>query len=112
MVRSPLSLRLPPLRSLRDQIPEAARLGAKGVVIDAIGEVGPDRLSTTGRRDLRHMLRTAELSLVALHLPTRRPFDTVDQLEDRLKKFEQACTLAFDLGTNLVLARTGAVPPE
>jgi sugar phosphate isomerase/epimerase len=112
MIRSPLGLRLNPARSIRDQIPEAARLGAKGVVIDAIGEVAPDRLSETGRREIRHLLRSVELSLIALSLPTRRPFDTLDQLDDRLGRAERAFRLAFELGTNLVLARVGAVPPE
>jgi sugar phosphate isomerase/epimerase len=112
MIRSPLGLRLNPARSIREQILEAARLGAKGVVVDAIGDLAPDRLSATGRRDLRHLLRSAELALVALTLPTRRPFDTLDQLDDRLQRAEQACALGFDLETGLVLARLGSVPPE
>ncbi|RUL84979.1 sugar phosphate isomerase/epimerase family protein [Tautonia sociabilis] len=114
MIRSPLGLRLlpDPDRSLKDQLREAARLGTRGVVLDASGDLNPARLSETGRRDLRHTLRSAELSLIALHLPTRRPFDTDDQLDDRLAKASSAFTLAFDLGARLVLARVGAVPPE
>src|SRR5947209_4700930 len=112
MIRPPLGLRLNPARSIRDQIPEAARLGARGVVIDAIGDVSPDRLSETGRREVRYLLRSVELALTALHLPTRRPFDTLDQLDDRLRRAERAFNLAFELGTTLVLARVGALPPE
>ena len=112
MIRSPLGLRLNAARPLREQILEAARLGAKGVVIDAVGDVAPDRLSETGRRDLRYVLRSSELALVALCLPTRRPFDCLDQFDDRLKRAENAFTLAYELGTRLVLARVGAVPPE
>jgi sugar phosphate isomerase/epimerase len=112
MIRSPLGLRLNPAQSIREQIQEAARLGAKGVVIDAIGELSPDRLSETGRREIRYLLRSVELSLIALHLPTRRPFDTLDQLEDRLQRADRAFALAFELGTTLVLARVGALPPE
>jgi sugar phosphate isomerase/epimerase len=80
--------------------------------LDAVGDLAPERLSVTGRRDLRHLLRSTELSPIALSLPTRRPFDTLNQLEDRLKRAEQACALAYELGTNLVLARLGPVPPE
>ena len=90
MIRSPLGLRLNPGGSIREQIPEAARLGARGVVVDAIGDLAPDRLSETGRREIRHLLRSVELSLVALSLPTRRPFDTLDQLDDRLRRAERA----------------------
>jgi sugar phosphate isomerase/epimerase len=112
MIPHPLGLRLESDHSIRDQIYEAARLGARGVVIDATGELAPHRLGETGRRDLRHVLRTVELSLVALALPTRRPFDTADQLDERLRRAEAAFTLAFELGTALVLVRAGTVPPE
>lgn len=114
MIRSPLGLRLLPNpdRALKEQLREAARLGARGVVLDASGDLNPSRLSDTGRRDLRHTLRSVELKLVALSLPTRRPFDTDDRLEDRLARASSAFTLAFELGANLVLARVGAVPEE
>jgi sugar phosphate isomerase/epimerase len=112
MIRNPLGLRLAPDRPVREQVHEAARLGAKGVVLDAIGDLAPQRLGETGRRELRHILRTVELKLIALSLPTRRPFDTTDQLEDRLRRADSAFAMAFDLGTNVVLARVGAVPPE
>src|SRR4051812_36254022 len=112
MIRLPLGLRLNPGRPTRDQIREAAMLGAKGVVIDATGDLSPERLSETGRRELRHVLRSVQVTLVAIHLPTRRPFDTVDQLEDRLRRAEAAFAMTFELGAGLVLARMGEVPPE
>lgn len=112
MLPTPLGLRLDPSRPIREQIREAARLGAKGVVIDAVGDIAPARLSETGRRELRHLLRSVELNLIALNLPTRRAFDTTDQLDDRLNRAEAAFTLAYELGTNLVLARVGGLPAE
>ena len=112
MIRHPLALRLAPDQSVRDQIYEAARIGARGVVIDAIGDVAPHRLGETGRRELRQILRTAELSLAALSLPTRRPFDTLDQLDDRMRRADAAFAMAYELGTTIVLARAGAVPPR
>jgi len=112
MIRHPLGLRLDPNRPVRDQIHEAARLGARGVVLDAIGDLAPHRLGETGRRDLRHVLRTVELSLVGISLPTRRPFDTTDQFDDRIRRADAAFGMAFELGTSLVLARAGPLPPE
>jgi sugar phosphate isomerase/epimerase len=111
MIRNPLGLRLDPDQPVRDQIYEAARIGARGVVLDASGELAPHRLGATGRRELRHILRTTELSLVALALPTRRAFDTDDQLDDRIRRADAAFAMAYELGTTLVLARTGQVPP-
>lgn len=111
MIRHPLGLRLDPNRPVREQLYEAARLGARGVVVDATGDLAPQRLSETGRRDLRHVLKTVELSLVGLSLPTRRPFDTSDQLDDRIRRADAVFGMAFELGTSLVLARAGALPP-
>jgi sugar phosphate isomerase/epimerase len=112
MIRNPLGLRLDPDRPVRDQIYEAARLGARGVVVDAIADLAPQRLSETGRREFRHILRTVELSLIAVSLPTRRPFDTTDQLDERLRRAEAAFAMAFELGTDVVLARVGPIPPQ
>jgi sugar phosphate isomerase/epimerase len=112
MIRHPLGLRLDPDRPVRDQLYEAARLGARGVVLDVIGDLAPHRLSETGRRELRHVLRTVELTLVALSMPTRRPFDATDQIDDRIRRADAVLAMAYELGTTLVLARAGALPPE
>jgi sugar phosphate isomerase/epimerase len=112
MIRSPLGLRLNAGPPVRDQLRESAKLGAKGVVADATAELAPERLSDTGRREVRHLLRSLEVTLIALHLPTRRPFDTEDQLEDRLQRADRAFPLALELGAPLVLARLGAMPAE
>ncbi|MFO0892322.1 MAG: TIM barrel protein [Isosphaeraceae bacterium] len=112
MIRQPLGLRLNPDLPIRDQIYQAARFGAKGVVLDAIGDLAPHRLGETGRRELRHILRTVELELVALSLPTRRPFDTTDELDVRIRRADSAFGLAYDLGTRLVLVRAGGVPEQ
>jgi sugar phosphate isomerase/epimerase len=112
MIRNPLGLRLSPDEPVREQIHQAARLGAKGVVLDAIGDFAPQRLGETGRREVRHILSTVELALIAVSLPTRRPFDTTEQLDDRIRRADAAFAMAYDLGTNLVLARVGAVPPQ
>ena len=111
MIRSPLSLRLDPAQPIRDQIRLAAEAGARGIIIDASGELAPANLSETGRRELRHLFRSVEITLVGLHLPTRRGFDTFDQIEDRLARADRAFQLAYDLGTRLILVRGGVIPP-
>lgn len=112
MIRNPLGLRLDPNRPIREQIQQAARLGAKGVVLEASGDLAPHRLGETGRRDLKHQLRSVEVALVALALPTRRAFDTADQLDDRIRRADAVFALAFELGTRLVLANVGPIPAE
>ncbi|GIW88692.1 MAG: hypothetical protein KatS3mg108_3016 [Isosphaeraceae bacterium] len=114
MIRSPIALRLAedPSRSLRDSFREAAGLGVRGLVLDAAGTLAPRNLGETARRDVRQTLRTLDLALTALHLPTRRPFDTLDQLEDRLARADQAFELAYSLGSRLVLLHPGPIPPD
>jgi sugar phosphate isomerase/epimerase len=109
-IRHPLGLRLDPERPVREQLYEAVELGARGVVLDASQELAPHRLGATGRREVRHVLRTTELSLIAVALPTRRAFDTADQLDDRIRRADAAFAMAYELGTGIVLAPVGAVP--
>lgn len=112
MIRSPIGLRLN-FRAgddLRVQIREAASLGARGLVLDAAGELAPHRLTETGRRELRHLLRTTELSLIAMHLPTRRSLDRNDALEDRLARADRAFELAYELGARIALIHPGPIP--
>ena len=111
MIRSPLGLRLDPTRPIKEQIRAAASAGARGVVIDGSGDLAPEQLSDSGRRELRQVLRSVGRDLIALNLPTRRPFDSLDQLEGRIARADLAFGLAYDLGTRLVLARVGGLPP-
>jgi sugar phosphate isomerase/epimerase len=110
MIRNPLGLRLDPNRAIRDQIQQAARLGAKGVVLEAAGDLAPHRLGETGRRELKHLLRSVELTLIAVHLPTRRAFDMTDQLDERVRRADAAFAMTFDLGARIVLSQAGAAP--
>ncbi len=111
MIRSPLSIRLDPSQPIREQIRLAAEAGAKGIIVDASGELAPAQLSETGRRELRHLFRSVEVELAGVHLPTRRGFDTFDQIEDRIARADRAFGLAYDLGARLILVRAGSVPP-
>ncbi len=112
VIRHPLGVRLDPGSPLRDQIRLAATLGAKGAVIEATGDVHPDRLGESGRREVRHLLRSVEMDLIALVLPTRSGYDHSDELDQRLRRADRAFELAYELGTRLVLVRAGAVPGE
>jgi sugar phosphate isomerase/epimerase len=111
-IRHSLGLRLDPDRSAREQIHESARLGARGVVVEAIGDLAPHRLGETGRRELRHILKSVDISLIGLALPTRRPFDTTDQLDERMRRADAAFAMAYELGTKIILLRAGNVPRQ
>ena len=58
--------------SFRQGLPQAARMGAAGVQVDAAGDLAPDRLTETARRELKNLLRTYAQDLTALNCPLRR----------------------------------------
>ena len=45
---------------LRRALFEAGQLGVAGVQVDAAGDLSPNRLSETGRREFRHLLRSPQ----------------------------------------------------
>jgi sugar phosphate isomerase/epimerase len=97
---------------LRKALAEASRVGAAGVQVDAAGDLGPDQLSQTGRREFRNMLRAYDLELTAIGCPLRRGLDTAEEQDARLEYVRKVMTLAFDLGPRVVVIQAGQVPAK
>jgi sugar phosphate isomerase/epimerase len=95
---------------LRRALGEAARLGVAGVQVDAAGDLAPNNLSQTGRRELRNLLRAHNLELNALGCPLRRGLDAAEAQQPRLEHVRKVLALSFDLGPRLVVVQAGAVP--
>jgi L-ribulose-5-phosphate 3-epimerase len=100
------SLQLP----LRQALDEAARLAVGGVQIDAVGDLSPRRLTESGRRELRNLLRSRHLELTALHGPLDAGLDEPTNLQPRIDYLREVMTLAYDLGPRRVVAAVGQVP--
>jgi L-ribulose-5-phosphate 3-epimerase len=94
---------------LRRGLAEAERLGVSGVQVDAVGDLAPNTLSETGRREFRHLLRAHNLELTALGCPLRRGLDAVENQQPRLEHVQKVLSLSFDLGPRLVIVQAGAV---
>src|SRR4051794_28152951 len=88
---------------VRAAITQAARMGAEGVQIDAVGDLSPDRLTATGRREFGNLLRSFGQELAALNVPLRRGLDVADNLQPRLDHLRKVMQLAFDLGAGRVV---------
>ncbi len=86
---------------------ELGDVGAQGVQVDAVGDLSPDALSQTGRKDVRHLLKSLNLELAALGCPLRHGFDVAQGLEARIGHVKKALQLAYDLGPRLVVAYPG-----
>jgi sugar phosphate isomerase/epimerase len=97
---------------LRRALQEAERLEVAGVQADAAGDLAPQNLSQTGRREFRHLLRAHNLELTALGCPLRRGLDTADNLEPRLEHVQRVMSLSFDLGPRVAVVQAGRVPDK
>jgi sugar phosphate isomerase/epimerase len=97
---------------LRRALALAQRLEVLGVQVDAAGDLLPDRLSQTGRREFRHLLRSHNLELTALFCPLRRGLDTAENQEGRIDLVRKVMSLAFDLGPRIVIVDAGPVPED
>src|SRR5262245_24452408 len=83
---------------LRRALAEVARMGVPGIQIDALGDLSPENLSQTGRREFRHLLRSHNLEVTAVGCPLRRSLDTEQELQPRLEHVRNVMRLSYDLG--------------
>ena len=97
---------------LRRALQEAERMGVSGVQVDAAGDLAPDRLSQTGRREFRHLLRAHNLELTAVGCPLRRGLDVAEQQEARIDHVKKVMSMSFDLGPRIAVVQAGRVPEK
>jgi L-ribulose-5-phosphate 3-epimerase len=75
-----------------------------------MGELWPQNLTQTGRREILHLLRSYDLAVSALVCPLRRGLDVAEDLEPRMEQIRLTMALAFDLGPRVVIIQAGRVP--
>src|SRR5262245_25113255 len=97
---------------LRKALQEATRMGVGGVQVDAVGDLSPDTLSQTGRREFRNLLRTHNLELTALGCPLRHGLDEFQNQQPRIEHVRKVMSLAYDLGPRIVVVQAGRVPDD
>ncbi|MFO0808055.1 MAG: sugar phosphate isomerase/epimerase family protein [Gemmataceae bacterium] len=95
---------------VRRGIAAAEKFGVAGVQIDAVGDLAPRRLGDTGRRELRHLLRSHGLELSALRAPLRHGLDVPDDLQPRIDRIKEVMSLSRELGAGIVVAEVGRIP--
>lgn len=100
------------LLPIRSALEAAARIGAKAIQVDATGDLAPDTLGATGRREFRTLLRSFDLELAALNVPIRRGLDVAEDLEPRLDRVRRTMQLAFDLGCRRVVVPCPKLPDD
>jgi sugar phosphate isomerase/epimerase len=98
--------------SFRPALTEASRLGVAGLQLTSTGDFLPDRLSDTGRRELRHLLRSHDLELTALNCPLRHGLEVAENQQPRIEHIRKIMKLSFDLGPRLVIIPGPRVPTD
>ena len=95
----------------RASLPQALKLGANGIELEATGELLPQNLTQTGRREILHLLRSHDLAVGSVVCPLRRALDEPDNLEPRLEQIRLTMALAFELGPRAVIIQAGSIVP-
>jgi sugar phosphate isomerase/epimerase len=80
------------------------------VQADAAGDLSPNALSQTGRREFRHLPRAHNLELTALGYPLRHGPDTAANPEARIEHDRKVMSLSFDLEPRVAIVGAGRVP--
>jgi L-ribulose-5-phosphate 3-epimerase len=96
----------------RQAVAKAAEMTAQGVQADAAGDLAPDRLGETGRREIKNVLRSSDQELAALNVPLRRGLDSAENLQPRLDHLRNVMQLAFDLGARRVVVPCPKLPDD
>jgi sugar phosphate isomerase/epimerase len=97
---------------VRQALAQAARMGSEAIQVDAAGDLGPDALSETGRREFRNLLRSFNQELAALNVPLRHGLDVAENQQPRLDRVRKAMQLAFDLGARKVVVPCPRIPDD
>lgn len=95
---------------LRRALAETSKMGVPGIQVDAVGDLSPENLSQTGRREFRHLLRSHNLEVTAVGCPLRHGLDVEQGLQPRLEHVRNVLRLSSDLGPRIAIIQAGKVP--
>ncbi len=104
------SLRL----GVKQGIEKCAQIGADGVQIYATsGDLDPDNLTLTGRKDLLHLVKSNNLVISALCGDLGgHGFENADDNGLKIEKSKKILQLARDLETKIVTTHVGVIPED
>jgi len=97
---------------VREAIAQAAKMKSEGLQADAVGDLAPERLGETGRRELRNLLRSFNQELAALAVPMRRGLDSAENQDARLARLFAVMELSAELGARRVVAPCPRIPDD
>jgi len=96
-----------------DGLDKAAELGLDGVQIYCTrGELHPDNMSQSGRRDFKKTLADRSLTLSALCADFGKGFTDADRNDELVPVTKKCVDLAVDLGTPVITTHIGVIPDD
>lgn len=100
--------------SVREGLLKAQQVGAEGVQIYAVkGEMDPDNLSTSARKELKDYIASLGLEISALCGDLAgHGFQDRSVNREKVDKSKRILDLALELGTNVVTTHIGVVPND
>lgn len=97
---------------MRQALVAAARMGASHVELDLRRDLPAEELSRTGVRQIRKWLEDADVRIAAAAFFTRSGYDEADRIEARVAGTKKAMSLAYELGSTVVVNHFGSLEPE
>jgi L-ribulose-5-phosphate 3-epimerase len=97
---------------VRTALSTVARLAIHGIQVDAVGDLKPDQMVGTARRDFASRLMNAHLELAALRCPLRKGLDCSENLQARVDHVRNVMQLAYDLGPRCVVLPFPQLAPD
>jgi sugar phosphate isomerase/epimerase len=110
-----ISVRLTAFDSPTQKIPfkkallAASRAGVRGVEIEAGNHLRPSDLTDTAKRQLRKMLDDFNLRISSIRFQTRRGYDVMANLDERIDATKQMMRMAYALGAPYVVNQIGQI---
>ncbi len=96
-----------------EQVQTAAKLGAKGIQVYATrGEMAPENLNATQRREFLNLVKDNGLVISALCGDLGGGFGHKEENAERVEKSKRILDLAKDLETDIVTTHIGVVPTD
>jgi len=103
------SLRLPP----RDAILKASEIGLEGIQFFATGgELSPQNLSRSGRKDLLKLLEDNRLEVSAVCSDFGRGFTDPRTVDELIAKTKPIIELSCEIGSGIVTSHIGVIPED
>jgi sugar phosphate isomerase/epimerase len=98
---------------IKEGVSTASGLGFKGIQINAtLGDITPENMSQSGRRELKRILSINKLRLCALGGELGAGFINENEFDFLIKKIQGVINMALDLQTNVITIQIGNIPGE